>query len=51
LIVVIVRTPTGRKITEIARVLGASTSGYTLEQIEPAVDDGSREAQRHLVAI
>jgi type IV secretion system protein VirB11 len=51
LIVVIVRTPTGRKITEVARVLGASVSGYTLEQIVPAIDDGSREAHRHLMAI
>lgn len=51
LIVVIVRTPTGRKITEMARVHGTSACGYTLEYIEPAIDDGSCEAQRHLMAI
>ncbi len=51
LIVVIVRTPTGRKITEMARVTGTSASGYVLEHIEPALDNGSREAHRHLMAI
>jgi type IV secretion system protein TrbB len=51
LIVVIVRTPTGRKITEIARVRGVSASGYTLEHIDPVVVDDSPQSQRHLVAL
>jgi type IV secretion system protein VirB11 len=51
LIVVIVRTPTGRKITEVARVRGTSASGYVLEYVEPAVDDGTTHLQRHLSAV
>lgn len=51
LIVVIVRTPVGRKITEIARVHGASTSGYVLEDLEPAIDDVAPQVQRHLSAV
>jgi P-type conjugative transfer ATPase TrbB len=51
LIVVIVRTATGRKITEVARVHGVSASGYELEFIEPAVDAGPPSPQRHLVAV
>jgi type IV secretion system protein TrbB len=51
LIVVIVRTPTGRKITEIARVRGVSACGYTLEHVDPAAADDSPQSQRHLVAL
>jgi P-type conjugative transfer ATPase TrbB len=51
LIVVIVRTPTGRKITEIARVRGVSAGGYMLEHVDPAVVDDSPPSQRHLVAL
>jgi type IV secretion system protein TrbB len=51
LIVVIVRTSTGRKITEIARVHGASASGYELEHFEPATDDGPTQPHRHLLAV
>lgn len=51
LIVVIVRTPAGRKITEIARVRGVNQSGYVLENIEPAVDDGTPQLRRHLNAV
>lgn len=51
LIVVIVRTPAGRKITEIARVRGASASGYVLENVEPAIDDDSPQLRRHLSAV
>ncbi|MGH7708980.1 MAG: ATPase, T2SS/T4P/T4SS family, partial [Vulcanimicrobiaceae bacterium] len=50
LIVVIVRTPTGRKITELARVRGASSSGYALEHIEPAVNESAPQLQRFVVA-
>jgi type IV secretion system protein VirB11 len=35
LIVVIVRTPGGRRVTEVARVRGLSSSGYVLEHVEP----------------
>jgi len=38
LIVVIVRTPNGRKITEVARVRGTTPSGYDLDYIDPALD-------------
>ena len=52
LIVVIVRTPTGRRVTEVARVVGASSSGYTLEHIEPAsAANGSAQFHRTLVAV
>jgi P-type conjugative transfer ATPase TrbB len=51
LIVVIVRTPTGRKITEIARVHGASASGYVLEAIDPATVDETPQMHRHLIAL
>ena len=51
LIVVIVRTPTGRRVTEVARVHGASSSGYTLEYIEPASAAGSARFRGALVAI
>lgn len=51
LIVVIVRTPVGRKITEIARVHGTSASGYVIEDIEPAIDDGAPQLQRRLSAV
>ncbi len=51
LIVVIVRTPAGRKITETARVRGTSASGYVLENVEPAVDDDSPQLYRHLSAV
>jgi type IV secretion system protein VirB11 len=50
LIVVIVRTPTGRRVTEVARVHGASSSGYTLEYIEPASAGGSARFHGGLVA-
>ena len=42
LIVVIVRTPTGRRITEVARVRGVRDNTYLLDPIEPAPDDGAR---------
>ena len=51
MIVVILRTPAGRKITEIVRVRGFGNSGYVLETVEPAVDDGSTQAHRHLNAL
>jgi type IV secretion system protein VirB11 len=51
LIVVIVRTPTGRKITEIARVHEASASGYVLEAIDPASSEESPQLHRHLMAL
>jgi type IV secretion system protein VirB11 len=51
LIVVIVRTPTGRKITEIARVHGASASGYVLEAIDPATVDVTPQMHRQLIAL
>jgi type IV secretion system protein TrbB len=51
LIVVIVRTPTGRKITEVARVLGTSPSGYRLEYIDPALDRGLAQLHRRLFAV
>jgi P-type conjugative transfer ATPase TrbB len=51
LIVVIVRTPTGRKITEVARVNGISASGYRLEYIDPALDSGPPQLHRRLVAV
>jgi type IV secretion system protein TrbB len=35
LLVVIVRTPRGRRVTEIARVRGVSSSGYVLEHVDP----------------
>lgn len=50
LIVVIVRTPTGRKITEIARVRGARASGYELDRTEPTIAEPS-QLGRHLIAI
>jgi type IV secretion system protein VirB11 len=50
LIVVIVRTPSGRKITEIARVRGARASGYELERIDPAIADAP-QLRRHLTAV
>ncbi len=50
LIVVIVRTPTGRKITEIARVRGVRASGYELDRIDPAIADAP-QVDRHLIAI
>lgn len=50
LIVVIVRTPTGRKITEVVRVHGASASGYILESIDPLTLDDSH-LDRHLIAL
>jgi len=49
-IVVIVRTPAGRCITEVARVHGASSSGYTLERIEPAIAGRSIQPHRDLIA-
>jgi type IV secretion system protein VirB11 len=42
LIVVIVRTSTGRRITEVARVRGVRDNAYLLDPIEPAPDDGAR---------
>jgi P-type conjugative transfer ATPase TrbB len=51
LIVVIVRTPTGRKITEVVRVVGASSSGYQLDYIDPALDGDSPQLHRRLVAV
>jgi len=42
LIVVIVRTPTGRRITEVARVRGVRDNTSLLDPIEPAPDDGAR---------
>ena len=51
LIVVIVRTPTGRRVTEVARVLGASSSGYTLQHVEPASAGGSARFHGALVAV
>jgi P-type conjugative transfer ATPase TrbB len=51
LIVVIVRTSTGRKITEIARVHGVSASGYELEHFEPATDDSPPQPRPHLLAV
>ena len=50
LIVVIVRTPTGRRVTEVARVLGTSASGYTLQHVEPASAGGSARFRGALVA-
>ena len=50
LIVVIVRTPTGRKITEIARVRGVRASGYELDRIDPATADAP-QLRRQLIAI
>jgi len=50
LIVVIVRTPTGRRVTEVARVVGAASSGYTLEHIEPATAKGSAQSHFGFVA-
>ena len=50
LIVVIVRTPAGRTVTEIARVHGASSSGYSLERIEPEVAGCSIQPLRDLMA-
>jgi type IV secretion system protein TrbB len=50
LIVVIVRTPTGRKITELARVRGARASGYELDRIDPAIADAP-QPHRQLIAI
>lgn len=50
LIVVIVRTPSGRKITEVACVRGARASGYELDRIDPAIADEA-QLHRHLIAI
>jgi type IV secretion system protein VirB11 len=50
LIVVIVRTPSGRKITEIARVRAARASGYELDRIDPATADAP-QVRRQLTAI
>jgi type IV secretion system protein VirB11 len=50
LIVVIVRTPSGRKITEVARVRGARASGYELDCIDPATA-GAPQLRRQLIAI
>ncbi|HEY1656019.1 MAG TPA: hypothetical protein VGF86_12995 [Candidatus Tumulicola sp.] len=47
----IVRTPTGRKITEVARVLGASSTGYQLDDIDPAIDGDPPQLHRRLVAV
>ncbi|MHB8432280.1 MAG: P-type conjugative transfer ATPase TrbB [Candidatus Tyrphobacter sp.] len=51
LIVVILRTPTGRRITEVARVQGTSSSGYALDYVEPALSESSPQLHRHLVAV
>jgi type IV secretion system protein VirB11 len=51
LIVVIVRAPTGRKITEVARVNGISVSGYRLAYIDPALDSGPPQMHRCLAAV
>jgi P-type conjugative transfer ATPase TrbB len=51
LIVVIVRTPTGRCVTEVARVHSASSSGYTLEHIEPAISGRPIQLHRDLIAV
>ena len=51
LIVVIVRTPNGRRITEVARVHGVSSSGYVLEHVEPATIDASPKPHRNLIAV
>jgi type IV secretion system protein TrbB len=50
LIVVIVRTPSGRKITEVARVRGARASGYELDPIDPATADAP-QLHRQLITI
>ena len=50
LIVVIVRTPTGRKITEVARVRGTAPSGYELDYIDPSLDSAPH-LHRRLAAV
>jgi type IV secretion system protein VirB11 len=35
LLVVIIRTPLGRRVTEVARVRGIDSSGYVLEHVDP----------------
>jgi Flp pilus assembly CpaF family ATPase len=51
LIVVIVRTSTGRKVTEVARVLGASASEYQLEYLDPALPGDPPQLRRRLIAV
>ncbi len=50
LIVVIVRTPTGRRITEVARVRGTSPSGYVLQHVELASTDRSAQQRSDFIA-
>lgn len=50
LIVVIVRTPTGRSITEVARVRGTSPSGYVLQHVELASTDRSAQQRSDFIA-
>jgi type IV secretion system protein TrbB len=51
LIVVIVRTPKSRVVTEIARVRGTLPTGYVLEYVEPEEGEASMRARRGLVAV
>jgi Flp pilus assembly CpaF family ATPase len=48
LIVVIVRRPSGRVVTEVARLRGPSPFGYVLDYIEPAAETLSAHSRRVL---
>jgi P-type conjugative transfer ATPase TrbB len=51
LLVVIVRTPRGRRVTEIARVRGVSSSGYVLEHVDPEHSDVAALVRRELIPV
>jgi type IV secretion system protein TrbB len=51
LLVVIVRTPRGRRVTEIARVRGFSSSGYVLERVDPEPFDNAARMRRELTTV
>jgi type IV secretion system protein VirB11 len=51
LLVVIVRTPHGRRVTEIARVRGVSSSGYLLEHVDPEHSDVAARVRREFIPV
>jgi P-type conjugative transfer ATPase TrbB len=51
LLVVIVRTPRGRRVTEIARVRGVSSSGFVLEHVDPEHSDVAALVRRELIPV
>jgi type IV secretion system protein TrbB len=51
LLVVIVRTPRGRRVTEIARVRGVSSSGYVLEHVDPEHSDVAARMRHEFIPV